>query len=166
MLPLNRIKEAEAFEICGVDYAGPLYVWEDFLQEPEMAGKKNKSKEDDLPDEEDAKGKSVKATKGGKKREAKKKRLKMRKVYMLLFTCALTRAVHVELVPDQKAHTFILALRNLFADRRTCSVIYSDNAKTFQNVNRYLRQLRRNPDVFDFLAQNKVKWKFLANLAP
>ena len=166
MLPLDRIKEAEAFEICGVDYAGPLYVWEDFLQEPEMAEKKKKSKDKEETEDNEIKGKGVKATKIAAKRQAKKKRLKMRKVYMLLFTCAVTRAVHVELVPDQTAHTFILALRNLFADRRTCSVIYSDNAKTFQKVNRYLRQLRRNPDVFDFLAQNKVKWKFSANLAP
>ena len=144
MLPLDRIREAEPFEIVGVDYAGPLYVWEDFLQGPE----KKKPKKG-----EPSKGK-------------KKKKLHMRKVYMLLFTCAVTRAVHIELVPDQTAHTFVLALRNLFADRRPSSVIYSDNAKTFYKVNKYLRRLRRNPEVFDFLAQNKVKWKFSANLAP
>ena len=143
MLPLDRIREAEPFEIIGVDYAGPLYVWEDFLQGPET----RKPKED-------------------KVKKKKNKRLRMRKVYILLFTCAVTRAVHIELVPDQTAHTFVLALRNLFADRRTSSVIYSDNAKTFYKVNKYLRSLRRNPEVFDFLAKNKVKWKFSANLAP
>ena len=112
MLPLDRIREAEPFEIVGVDYAGPLYVWEDFLQGPE----KKKPKKG-----EPSKGK-------------KKKKLHMRKVHMLLFTCAVTRAVHIELVPDQTAQTFVLALRNLFADRRPSSAIYSDNAKTFYKV--------------------------------
>ena len=110
MLPLDRIREAEPFEIFGTDYAGPLYVWEDFLQGPEA----EKSKEDK-----------------GKKSKKRNKRLQMIKVCILLFTCSVTKAVHIELVPDQKAHTFILALRNLFADRGTSSVIYSDNAKTF-----------------------------------
>ena len=54
----------------------------------------------------------------------------------------------------------------MFADRRTSHVIYSDNAKKFYKVNKYLRSLRKDPEVFDFLAQNKVKWKFSANLAP
>ena len=118
ILPLDRILEAEPFKIVGLDNAGPLYVWEDFLQGPETG----KPKED----------------KGKKK---KNKRLQMRKVYILLFTCAVTRAVHIELVPDQTVHTFILALQNLFADRRTSSVIYSDNSKTFYKVNKYLRSM-------------------------
>ena len=53
------------------------------------------------------------------------------KVYICLFTCAVTRAVHLELVCDMTAERFLLALRRMIAIRGMCSIIWSDNAKCF-----------------------------------
>ena len=53
------------------------------------------------------------------------------KVYLLLFTCSLTRAVHLGILPNQTTQEFIQALRRLIARMGRPKVIYSDNAKTF-----------------------------------
>ena len=39
------------------------------------------------------------------------------KVYLLLFTCSLTRAVHLEILPNQTAQEFIQTLKQLIARR-------------------------------------------------
>ena len=54
------------------------------------------------------------------------------KVWLRLFTCCVTRAVHLEIVPGLLAQTFILCFR--FAARRGLPQkmkMVSDNAKTF-----------------------------------
>ena len=53
------------------------------------------------------------------------------KVWTLLFTCATSRAVHLELVRSQCLEEVKRALRRFFALRSTPELIYSDNAKTF-----------------------------------
>ena len=53
------------------------------------------------------------------------------KVYLLLFICSLTRAVHLEKLPNQTTQKFIHALKRLIARSGRPKVIYSDNAKTF-----------------------------------
>ena len=53
-----------------------------------------------------------------------------KKAYILLFTCSLTRAIHLELLPDQTTNEFIRALNRLIARRGCPETIYSDNAKT------------------------------------
>ncbi|MPC73958.1 hypothetical protein E2C01_068301 [Portunus trituberculatus] len=48
------------------------------------------------------------------------------KIYVCLFTCAMTRAVHLELATDMTANTFLKIFRR-FAARRSCpSIIISD----------------------------------------
>ena len=54
------------------------------------------------------------------------------KAYICLFTCAVTRAVHLELVSNMTTERFLLALRRMVARRGMCSIIWSDNAKTFK----------------------------------
>ena len=45
------------------------------------------------------------------------------KVY-ILFTCSFTRAIHLELVPNQSTQEFIMALKQIIARRGRASVIY------------------------------------------
>ena len=58
------------------------------------------------------------------------------KVYLLLFTCSLTRAVHLEILPNQTTQEFIQALKRLIARRGRPKVIYSDNAKRFDKASK------------------------------
>ena len=45
------------------------------------------------------------------------------KVYLLLFTCSLTRAVHLEILPNQTTQEFIQALKRLIARRGRSTVL-------------------------------------------
>ena len=74
------------------------------------------------------------------------------KVWTLLFTCATSRAVHLELVRSQNIEDVKRALRRFFALRATPEFIYSDNAKTFHAL---LSHLPRN-----------VTWRFIPEAAP
>ena len=62
------------------------------------------------------------------------------KVYILLFTCATSRAVHLELVPDMKAPSFIRAFERFVSRKGVPSMIINDNFRTFKSssVKRYL----------------------------
>ena len=90
----------------------------------------------------------------------------LEKMYICLFTCEVTRAVHLELVRDMTAHTFILALKRFFARRGISSIIYSDNAQTFHYTEKYLKSIQTDPTVNDWLANNRVEWRFSPDLSP
>ena len=91
---------------------------------------------------------------------------KLYKCYVCLFTCAVTRAIHLELVPDLSARSFLLAFRRFAARRGPVSVMYSDNAQTFRCVDRHLNILQSDPDIQDLLARRKLLWIYSASLAP
>ena len=55
------------------------------------------------------------------------------KVYILLFICASSRAVHLDLTPDMKALAFIRAFKRFTARRGTTNVIINNNFKTFKS---------------------------------
>ena len=63
------------------------------------------------------------------------------KVYVCLFTCAVTRAVHLELVTDLSVETFLLAVRRFSGRRSTPKTMISDNASTYMAAADQLKQL-------------------------
>ncbi|GFS60098.1 integrase catalytic domain-containing protein [Trichonephila clavipes] len=54
------------------------------------------------------------------------------KQYILLITCAVARSIHLELVGSMTTDTFLLAFRRFVARRGLCSIVISDNARTFK----------------------------------
>ena len=72
--------------------------------------------------------------KGGKETE----------VYVLFFTCGLTRAIHLELLPNQSAQEFIMALNWLIARRGSASGIYLDNAKIFVATSKWISTINKD----------------------
>ena len=80
-----------------------------------------------------------------------------RKLYILLFTCAVVRAVHLELVASLSLEDFILAFKRFVARRGHPSIIYSDNAQTFKAAHKVLQRE---------LGYMGLDWKFSAPLAP
>ena len=91
------------------------------------------------------------------------------KAYICLFTCAATRAVHLELVCDMKTERFLLALRRMIVRRGVCSIIRSDNAKTFKAANKELQRCWRvleSDQTQTALSEKKIQWKFIVEKAP
>ncbi|XP_032790475.2 uncharacterized protein LOC116927549 [Daphnia magna] len=88
------------------------------------------------------------------------------KVYVCLFTCTITRAVHLEATTDQEISTFIFALRRFFARREYPRALYSDNAGTLTLAAKYLRAAYRDSRVFNTLVDLNIKWRFSPSLAP
>ncbi|XP_071042214.1 uncharacterized protein [Parasteatoda tepidariorum] len=82
------------------------------------------------------------------------------KAWIVLFTCAVYRAVHFELVRSLTTDAFIQAFRRFIARRGRISVIYSDNGKNFVGANNYLKNLDWDKIAVYSTAQ-KIIWKFI-----
>ena len=78
-----------------------------------------------------------------------------KKGYILLFTCAASRAVHLELVSNLSAQAFVNGLRRFIARRGAPHLIISDKAKTFQAS-----------ETKEFLLERMIKWQFNVPNAP
>ena len=63
------------------------------------------------------------------------------KVYILLFTCASTRAVHLELTRGLCVEAFLLAFRRFATGRGLPATLNSDNAKTFKSSSKDIRSI-------------------------
>lgn len=61
------------------------------------------------------------------------------KRFIVVFTCALVRAVHLVLFSDMTVNSYLLALRRFISRRGLPCVIYSDNALTFKAASRDLK---------------------------
>ena len=63
------------------------------------------------------------------------------KVWILLFTCCVTRAIHLELVESLSTDAFLRAMRRFTARRGVPSFIVSDNAQTFKAASKFLNRV-------------------------
>ena len=88
------------------------------------------------------------------------------KVYLCLFVCTTTRAVHIEVVRTLTTADFILGLRRFAARHGTPSILLSDNATTFKAAERFLIQLYEEPAVRRHCANNSITWRFQTPRAP
>ena len=88
------------------------------------------------------------------------------KSYICLFTCASTRAVHLELTHGLDVNSFLLAFRRFVGRRGLPATIISDNATTFRSSAKELKRITRSPEVFKYLTENGVMWKFIVEKAP
>ena len=80
-----------------------------------------------------------------------------KKFYILLFTCGVVRAVHLELVDSVSTSDTVLALRRFVSRRGLPRVLYSDNAKGFRAVPHKLSNL---------FGPHCPEWKFIAPRSP
>ena len=97
--------------------------------------------------------------KGSKKKTEKK-------VWICLYTCCVTRAVHLEMVPDLTPEAFLRRFRRFTARRGLPSKIVSDNGTTFKSASKQTTELINNPGVKQFLAENQVLWIFNLERTP
>ena len=76
-------------------------------------------------------------------------------MYILLLTCATSRAIHLELVPDLKSDSFIRGFQRFISRRGTPSMVINDNAKTF-----------RSRETKSFFKRIQVSQKFILPASP
>ncbi|XP_050672955.1 uncharacterized protein LOC126970850 isoform X1 [Leptidea sinapis] len=106
-------------------------------------------------------------------KEHKRRNAKLYKVYLCLFVCFSTKAVHLEVLTDLSSDCFLACLDRFTARRGLCSSLYSDCGTNFVAANKHLQ------DVVKFLSNNGVKtsisdgcsargitWKFNPPSAP
>ena len=75
------------------------------------------------------------------------------KAYILIFSCSLSKAVHLELISNTTTKEFIKYLKRLVARRVKSSTIYSDNAKSFQASARWLKQIIKSEQLHEHLTK-------------
>ena len=123
-LPRDRITRSNPFEVCGVDFTGPLYI---------------------------SNGNSVE------------------KSYIVLYTCATVRAIHLELVQNQTTEAFLRSFRRMISRRGMITTFYSDNSQTFKAASKEMERyynIMNGKSFKNFLTDHKIKWKFIVDYAP
>ena len=90
----------------------------------------------------------------------------MKKVYITLFTCCVTRAIHLELISDLHTSTFVNCLRRFCARRGTPRLINSDNALTFKAAESLLKKLTQDHTFQEFTQNRRIIWRFNLPLSP
>ena len=89
-----------------------------------------------------------------------------RKIYICLFTCATTRAVHLEVILDMTVESFMLAFWKFASRRSLPSRMISDNASTYLAAADELQRLFDSPSLKQALEYHGVTWQFIPKRAP
>jgi hypothetical protein len=93
------------------------------------------------------------------------------KIYVALFVCLVTKAIHLDIVTDLKSDSFIATLKRFFARRGKSSTIMTDNGTTFVGANSELKKLHglvNKPDnaLTNYLESEAINWKFIPPQSP
>ena len=88
------------------------------------------------------------------------------KCYVLIFTCATTRAVHLEMTKTQKAEEFKKKLNAFIVRRTRPKLIISDNAQVFKATASWIKEIRRSEQLQDYLAKQEIRWQFNLSKSP
>ena len=140
-LPEFRVQRSNPFSAVGVDYAGPLnfnlgVLSSDYSSATPATRRQN-----------------AHTTCSGK-------------VWVCLFTCCVTRTVHIELVTNLSSHSFLDCFRRFIARRGLPSLIISDNGTTFQSASKTLRGIMDHREVKKYMSGINIKWIFNIQRAP
>ena len=95
------------------------------------------------------------------------------KVYIALFICMTTRAIHLELVTSLSANAFVETFRRFIARRGKPKVMHSDNATNFTCAASEIRSLYDSFKVTslqnsltDYLSSEGISWDFIPPGSP
>lgn len=110
-LSIHRVKDANVFEVTGVDFTGPVYL-----------------------------RKGVKA-------------------WLCLYTCAVYRAVHLELVSSLSTQNCLLSLKSFIARRGRSSIICSDNGTNFVGTHNAFKRIKWET-IAKYSSAKEIDWRF------
>ena len=82
--------------------------------------------------------------------------------YLVVFTCFVTRAVHLEIVLSDEAEGFLMALKRMISARGHPQHMYSDNAKYFQRAETEIAETvdKNNEIIKKFSEQLRFHWHY------
>ena len=87
-------------------------------------------------------------------------------IWVIIFTCMVSRAVYLIPVRDLTTETFMAALKELDCRRTTPKIIMSDNAATFTQASKILSLIKDDPQVQEELGKRSIEWRFTPVKAP
>ncbi|GFW92498.1 integrase catalytic domain-containing protein [Trichonephila clavipes] len=95
----------------------------------------------------------------------------LHKIYICVFVCFVSKAIHIEIVSDLTSDAFIATLKRFFSRRGKCAKLYSDNGKTFVGANKELKRFLKliedsDDNLAGFLSAEGIEWKFIPPRAP
>ena len=82
------------------------------------------------------------------------------KVWLCLFTCCVTRVIHLELVFDLSTVTFVWCLKRFCARRGLPRKYLSDNAKTLKATAKTSDIMLKDEYVTNYLSHIGIEWSF------
>ena len=95
------------------------------------------------------------------------------KVYLAIFVCFTTKAVHLEVVSDQKTEAFLAALDRFVARRGLPLHLYSDNGPNYTGARRQLTQFynwlncsNTQDAIKDYVFEQQITWHNSPERAP
>ena len=88
------------------------------------------------------------------------------KVWVCLYTCCTTRAIHVDVVPNLSCSSFIRSFRRFTARRGTPHRMISDYGSTFTSAAKAIRSIVTDKTVSEYMLGRSVEWCFNVEKAP
>ena len=88
------------------------------------------------------------------------------KSWIVLYTCCVTQAIHLDLVCDMSAPTFIRSFKRFSSRRGLPALMISDNAKTFKAAAKVLKRVVASQPVQSYLEGLGIEWRFNIPKAP
>ena len=82
------------------------------------------------------------------------------KAYIILYTCSLTRGLHLELLPNMTCEEFLTSFKRFTAARGRPAKIISDNGSTFIAASKWIKKVRKSEKIQEHLAQQGIIWQF------
>jgi hypothetical protein len=88
------------------------------------------------------------------------------KIWLCLYTCCITRAIHLDLLYNLSFEFFFRSLKRFIARKGLPRRIITDNAKTFKGAARLIQELMNHPNINHYLSEYKMQWTFNVERAP
>lgn len=81
------------------------------------------------------------------------------KVYISLFTCAASRAIHLEVLTDLSAKEFIQVFRRFTSHHSLPKLVMTDNATNLTAGNKIVQRLLNNKEVQAYSSNLQIEWR-------
>ena len=100
-------------------------------------------------------------------KESNRRKAALGKVYLCLYVCMATKALHLEAVTKLSTEAFLASFNRFTARRGLPSHVYSDNGTNFQGASNYLKEIHQwflnsdnQADVVAYVQKHQIKWHF------